>query len=254
MKKKNNKKNKKKFLLKKIFRGFTLVELLAVIVILAIIMIIAIPSVISTMKTAKNKSMINFAQKVLNQTEKVYLEKSNFGGLPRPSQTTTYVFDIRKDLGFTNSGSYFGISDITLYDDNSYTLGITMSDDENYLVFTTYHSEGTPAPVLGLDYIFSNRNYKSMLPDDLKFEDFPLKYTEVATQLSTKKNWDYHSYIDMSTLTQMYCTNPEHASQTWDHENQKYKIDEDMETLRYQVIQKYIETRDVNTLINCPIE
>jgi len=39
--------------------GFTLVELLAVIVILAIIMIIAIPSVLNVTEQAKQKSFIN---------------------------------------------------------------------------------------------------------------------------------------------------------------------------------------------------
>ena len=47
MKKRNNK-------------GFTLVELLAVIVILAIIMIIAIPSVLATMSTARKKTFEEF--------------------------------------------------------------------------------------------------------------------------------------------------------------------------------------------------
>jgi type IV pilus assembly protein PilA len=39
-------------------KGFTLVELLAVIVILAIIMIIAIPAVLNTMQTARKKSFM----------------------------------------------------------------------------------------------------------------------------------------------------------------------------------------------------
>ena len=56
-------------------KGFTLVELLAVIVILAIIMIIAIPAVLNTMETAKRKSMINFAEKIINEVEKTYMAK-----------------------------------------------------------------------------------------------------------------------------------------------------------------------------------
>ena len=50
--------------------GFTLVELLAVIVILAVIMIIAIPAVLSTMKTAKSKGFMEYLQKVSNTAQK----------------------------------------------------------------------------------------------------------------------------------------------------------------------------------------
>ena len=45
-------------------KGFTLVELLAVIVILAIIMIIAIPSVLDTLDTARKKTFIEYVFKV----------------------------------------------------------------------------------------------------------------------------------------------------------------------------------------------
>ena len=47
-------------------KGFTLVELLAVIVVLAIIMIIAIPQVMDSMNAAKKNSFKIYAQKVLN--------------------------------------------------------------------------------------------------------------------------------------------------------------------------------------------
>lgn len=48
-------------------KGFTLVELLAVIVILAIIMIIAIPAVLSTMEQARQKLLQNMLLKFITQ-------------------------------------------------------------------------------------------------------------------------------------------------------------------------------------------
>lgn len=47
-------------------KGFTLVELLAVIVVLAIIMIIAIPAILDRMDEAKKSTFKIYAQKVLN--------------------------------------------------------------------------------------------------------------------------------------------------------------------------------------------
>lgn len=47
-------------------KGFTLVELLAVIVVLAVIMVIAIPTVIDSMNSAKKSSFAMYGQKMLN--------------------------------------------------------------------------------------------------------------------------------------------------------------------------------------------
>lgn len=50
--------------------GFTLVELLAVIVVLAIIMIIALPNVLDSLSTAKEKSFKEMAIKMYNEAQK----------------------------------------------------------------------------------------------------------------------------------------------------------------------------------------
>ena len=77
-------------------KGFTLVELLAVIVILAIIMIIAIPSVLSILQTSKISSFDLFGKKAIMETEKKELSQDitsnkNNGGI--------HVYDIKTDLG-----------------------------------------------------------------------------------------------------------------------------------------------------------
>lgn len=53
--------------MKKNKKGFTLVELLAVIVVLATIMILAVPAVVDSMNNAKASSFALFGQRVLNE-------------------------------------------------------------------------------------------------------------------------------------------------------------------------------------------
>ena len=89
-------------------KGFTLVELLAVIVILAIIMIIAIPSVLTTVETANRKTMLEYHQKVLLAVERKFIEDKNFGNLKYSGGNYHYVYDIKKDLDMINTGSFFG--------------------------------------------------------------------------------------------------------------------------------------------------
>ena len=92
MKKRNNK-------------GFTLVELLAVIVILAIIMIIAIPSVLTTMSTARKKTFEEFGVKSLNEAEKKTLNLQLLGD---SGVSNCEIYSIKDDLGLSNTGDYKG--------------------------------------------------------------------------------------------------------------------------------------------------
>ena len=103
-------------------KGFTLVELLAVIVILAIIMIIAIPSVLGTMQTAQEKSFREYITNVYEKGEKQYLTLQTTNSLSTlstcDSSTITattgcksgsyYVFNITTALGLSSTGDYKG--------------------------------------------------------------------------------------------------------------------------------------------------
>ena len=57
-------------------KGFTLVELLAVIVILAVILIIAMPQIMNTIKTSRLKTMEGSAKLILKRAEKEYIAKN----------------------------------------------------------------------------------------------------------------------------------------------------------------------------------
>src|SRR5574344_2972651 len=54
--------------------GFTLVELLAVIVILAVILVIAVPRIMDTITKVKENSLISSAKLIINTGEKKYIE------------------------------------------------------------------------------------------------------------------------------------------------------------------------------------
>ena len=57
-------------------KGFTLVELLAVIVILAIILVIAIPQIMNTIKAARLKTMESSAKLIASKAEKEFVENN----------------------------------------------------------------------------------------------------------------------------------------------------------------------------------
>ncbi|MCX4365894.1 MAG: type II secretion system protein [Bacilli bacterium] len=123
--------------------GFTLVELLAVIVVLAIIMIIAIPSVLDTMNNARRKSFVLEAQKVFKSTQEQYTMDSQ-SSIPGAG---VYIYNIKTDLGTADTGNYLGfvIVDATNVDDPQYTIYLW---DNNYMLFryNVNASGGFPDP------------------------------------------------------------------------------------------------------------
>ena len=107
-------------------KGFTLVELLSVIVILAIIMLIAIPSVLHVLTTAKRKSFVEYVDKIYLSAQKKILEEEVQG----ESSVGCKIYKIKSDLGLTSTGSYDGFVLIKRdgFTEDSYY--ITMHDDE----------------------------------------------------------------------------------------------------------------------------
>ena len=96
-------------------KGFTLVELLAVIVILAIIMIIAIPAVLQTMNMARQKTFREYLTKVYTaaQTYNVAQAIADTSGKKGAAakvgngDETCYVYDVAK-IGLSSVGEYKG--------------------------------------------------------------------------------------------------------------------------------------------------
>ena len=110
--------------------GFTLVELLAVIVILAIIMIIAIPAVLNTMDVAKRKSFKEYADKIVNEATKKYLSDELLGS----TGSACMLYDIESDLGLSSTGNYKGYILVKSGINNSNEYYLTLWDGD-YLIY-----------------------------------------------------------------------------------------------------------------------
>ncbi len=158
-------------MMRRVKSGFTLVELLAVIVILAIIMIIAIPSVLDILTVAKQKSFMEYITKVYSAAEKKYLSDQLFDG-----GTSCIVYQVKTDLGLENTGSYDGFVLIGAKD---------FDGDQNYYI-TLWNDE---YKVYGLDY---KKVDKAKLEDFIDTNDDDLKIDGVA------KYYDCSVYTDAS--------------------------------------------------------
>ena len=106
--------------------GFTLVELLAVIVVLSIIMVIAIPNVMSSMDNARRGTFKVYAQRVMSKAEERYQTDLMMG-----NTNTCYTF---ADLGLTNTGNYRGRVNVSRAAQTVVpTFTLTLSDN-NYSI------------------------------------------------------------------------------------------------------------------------
>ncbi len=139
-------------------KGFTLVELLAVIVILAIIMIIAIPSVLGTLETARRKTFVEYITRVMEAGQNQYLTQLSSDSLPKEKcvrtsehkkpcyvetwDMTEYFYDITTDLGLSSTGSYKGyVCIIPTSGDLTQPNILVALYDTNYMTHTTILEE-----------------------------------------------------------------------------------------------------------------
>ena len=210
---KKNKK-KKKVHLKKLLKGFTLVELLAVIVILAIIMIIAIPNVLNTMQTARKKSMVEFAQKLLKRAEEINVENQLKGyTYPLPAEKNYILYDIRKDLGLSSAGDYYGLLTLVIMNDANKTswYTITILDDEYRLQYDQYGglTDHSKMEITVEGNVSSSENLKKLFESngvDYKNVDF-VDFTGYIFSHSDKE-YQSIALINAGKRQQIYSTKP----------------------------------------------
>lgn len=90
--------------MKKHNKGFTLVELLAVIVILALILIISIPSILETANKAKKETFYQYAQSLQSKAIAKYTQDMDDNTVNNDCN----VYDISTDLDIKNTGDFEG--------------------------------------------------------------------------------------------------------------------------------------------------
>lgn len=126
-------------------KGFTLVELLAVIVVLAIIMIIAIPAVVESMNNAKKGSFKIYAQKALGNAESTFQSEDLLGTLPTDGTDANrklvdsgcYCYSLA-GVGLTSSGNFKGYITISLDAKREATYRVTLTDNSYHTLGSTY--------------------------------------------------------------------------------------------------------------------
>ena len=106
-------------------KGFTLVELLAVIVVLAIIMVLTVPSVLSSMNSARQSSFLLYAGKMLEAAQGKYQSESLL-------TTPNTCYDL-STLSGNGSTQYKGVVKVSTGADGSPVFKLQMYDN-NYQI------------------------------------------------------------------------------------------------------------------------
>ena len=106
-------------------KGFTLVELLAVIVILALLIVITANTVLPMMNNSKQSGMVTYAERVLNTASSMYQADSITGGSNDPRD-----YSIEKLMG---EKTYFGCVQVKPTSTGAYAYKINIYDSQNKL-------------------------------------------------------------------------------------------------------------------------
>lgn len=124
-------------------KGFTLVELLAVIVVLAIIMIIAIPAVVESMNNAKKGSFKIYAEKALGNAQSTYSSEDLLGTISAKKYEDTCFCYTLDQIGLKSRGSYDGYVIVKLDKKREASYYVTLTDKSYNVVNGTYANLGT---------------------------------------------------------------------------------------------------------------
>lgn len=123
--------------MKKGRKGFTLVELLAVIVVLAIILVIAVPKILDVINSARKSAFEDSAKLLISQAEKNYLIEQAQGN----EGTLSYEDDECGNLADLSANDY-GSCAITLNSDGKVT-NIELEGAGKFAGYTCEFAEGT---------------------------------------------------------------------------------------------------------------
>ena len=123
-------------------KGFTLVELLAVIVVLALIMVLTVPSVLTAMNSARQSSFLLYAGKMIESAQGKYQSKLLIG-----TPDTCYPLESLSD---NSSTQYKGVVKVTYDEKNTAIFKIQMYDNSYQIGYKENTTLGDSAD--GLTY------------------------------------------------------------------------------------------------------
>lgn len=148
-------------------KGFTLVELLAVIVILAVLVLLAVPSVLKMMDGAKENAFEIEAENIINGAKLKYADDLLDSSLP-----TAITVTITSDV----TGYCYALSDLSDYVDKTFgsNVGSVLIDATNNSYYIWY-ADGTNSVTA------STTNKGGNISADA---------TTITTAAATTANWD----------------------------------------------------------------
>lgn len=175
--------------------GFTLVELLAVIVVLAIIIVIAIPNVLTSLNTAKQKSFKLYTNRIFD----AYKSKQVKNELLNNSDTFNngiLIKEIGKDTGVEETGNFEGYlvestcngkkeTKIYIWDKDYEILGDVQNDEYNLV----------PRDQAKIDLVLAKLQSGSLVCSDLNVID------DLKEDKSVKKNQSPTTKETLSSTT-----------------------------------------------------
>ena len=145
--------------IKKLLKGFTLVELLAVIVVLGILITISIPAINDSVKKSKKEAFVEYSQSIISKSEQTALAK--LMGATSSLEDSCFMFSITEDLGLSETGDYQGWVLYKLETDKYY---ITLYN-KDYMIINYSFSEGNSSSKEVKEKI---KVYKKSVIDDIK--------------------------------------------------------------------------------------
>lgn len=173
-------------------KGFTLVELLAVIVVLAIIMVLTLPTIMKSMSSARQSTFLLYANRMLDTAADQYQSDDLLG-------TGKKCYSITK-LNNGNTTKYTGkvyISDngtvfkIKMYDDN-FQIGfdcikktIKETDEHGQQVDKTVCDEKLSDKAGGVGYSDIETIKTQLANDDVKLQEKPTSTTGIYADAGT---------------------------------------------------------------------
>ena len=147
-------------------KGFTMIEILAVIVLLALIMILVIPAIVNILDNAKKESFYLYANNVYEKAVNKYVQNENDANR---ADINCSVYRIPEDLDIPNSGDYKGWVKVEREAKGSgnYKLSLPLSNENGlYSVkyCTKYNADCNPEDVSNNDSTFES-NYWEVAED-----------------------------------------------------------------------------------------